>query len=496
MKQYLLGIDNGGTFSKAALFDLEGNQISKKSIQIPVYSPKEGYTQRKLSAIRDANLKLVAEIVRECDGDILSVGLTGHGKGLYLLDKNMAFLYDGIGSTDRRALSYEVQWKKEGLVKRVWDRTAQQIMACQPVALLRWMKDHERQVYDNIGAVLSMKDFVRFCLTGEAYAEYTDVSGTNLLNLKTKTYDRELLEEFGIGEVYESLPEIKKSYELAGRITKEAAKLTGLKEGTPVAAGMFDIDACALAMGNMNPMDMCVIAGTWGINEYVSKSIIRDGTVAMNSIFCDPAYYLAEESSAASAGNLEWFVKLMKENDYDKINALVDSVKPEESNLYYMPFLYASNENPLAKGMLVGLDGHHTAAHVLRAVYEGVVFAHFTHVKALRESGNHPDVIRLAGGVVNSRVWSQMFADVLKAPMQLIKNEELGTKGAVMAAGVAAGIYKDYSAAVKVCIKPGELLEPDESRTEIYRAKYANYKRIIDALDGVWEKLILPEDVS
>ena len=91
-KKYLLGIDNGGTYSKAALFDLHGNQVEKRSIQIPVYAPKEGYTQRKLEEIRDANFQIVRELVKTCDGEILGVGIAGHwGKGSIFLTESGIF---------------------------------------------------------------------------------------------------------------------------------------------------------------------------------------------------------------------------------------------------------------------------------------------------------------------------------------------------------------------------------------------------------------------
>lgn len=489
MKKYLMGIDNGGTYCKAAIFDLDGNQICKKSIQIPLYMPKEGYTQRKPEEIRDCNFKIIAEAVKECDGEIAAVGVAGHGKGLYLLDKEKNFLYEGIGSTDTRALKYELEWGGGECAKRVYEKTAQKIMACQPAPLLRWMKENERDVYDRIGAVLAVKDFVRFCLTGEVYTEYTDVSGTNLLNLRTKSYDRELLREFGIEEIYDALPPVRKSYDIAGKITAEAAEKTGLKEGTPVVSGLFDIDACALALGNVKPLDMCIIAGTWGINEYVSLKIVDDKSAAMNSVFCNQDYYLVEESSAASAGNLEWLMKLLKETDYEEINRLVEQTKPEESHLYYMPFLYASNENPLAKGMLVGLSGYHTKAHVFRAVYEGVAFAHLTHINALLKSRPYPEFVRLGGGAANSRIWAQMFADILEVPVRLNNSAELGAKGAAMAAGVGAGIYRDYEEASERCAGWEDELFPNKDRQEIYRRKYGNYRKIIDSMDGVWEQM-------
>lgn len=488
MKKYLLGIDNGGTYSKAALFDFDGNQIRKAFVKIPVYAPQEGFTQRSLEEIRIANDKIIRELVSECEGEIVSIGVTGHGKGLYLLGKDKEFLYSGIGSTDKRALKYEVEWGNDGTSQKVYEKTAQKVIACQPVALLRWLKDHERDVYDQIGYILSIKDFIRYCLTGEIFAEYTDLSGTNLLNLKTKQYDKELLQIFGIDEMQDKLPEIRKSCEVAGRISKEAAKRTGLEEGIPVVGGMFDIDASALAMGNIHLMDMCVIAGTWGINEYVSSELIGNGEISMNSIFCEPQYYLAEESSATSAGNLEWIAELFAQSSYDEINKMVESV-PSTGKLYYMPFLYASNENPLAKGMFIGLDGSHTRAHILRAVYEGVVFAHYTHIRTLLKNRPTPEVIRLAGGVVNSDVWSQMFADVFGLPIMLIRAEELGAKGAAMAAGIGAGVYQNYQDAVNHCVHSGKILYPNLEQTEIYQKKYSHYREILDALDSVWEKI-------
>ena len=90
-KKYLLGIDNGGTYSKAALFDLHGNQVEKRSIQIPVYAPKEGYTQRKLEEIRDANFQIVRELVKTCDGEFLVSALRDMGKGSIFLTESGIF---------------------------------------------------------------------------------------------------------------------------------------------------------------------------------------------------------------------------------------------------------------------------------------------------------------------------------------------------------------------------------------------------------------------
>ena len=144
-KKYLLGIDNGGTVSKAALFDFSGRQILKKSVQIPMLTPAPGFTQRRMEDIRDKDFELIKSITDACDGEIAAVGFSGHGKGLYVLGDGGKFIYDGIGSTDTRALSYELMWKSDGTAQRIYPKTAQKIMACQPAAQYLLNKHYYRK---------------------------------------------------------------------------------------------------------------------------------------------------------------------------------------------------------------------------------------------------------------------------------------------------------------------------------------------------------------
>ena len=86
-----------------------------------------------------------------------------------------------------------------------------------------------------------------------------------------------------------------------------AAELTGLKPGTPVAGGLFDIDACALSSALLDEHQFGMTFGTWGINQYVSPTPVVDN-IFMTSRYCVPGYYLMLEGSATSAANLEWFL--------------------------------------------------------------------------------------------------------------------------------------------------------------------------------------------
>lgn len=499
--KYLMGIDNGGTFSKAAIFDENGHQISVASVPTVTITPKPGYTERDMEELWQVNAQAVKEAIEKSGinpADIAGVSFSGHGKGLYLVGKDGKPSYNGIISTDARAWAYVKKWKEDGTAKKVYEKTYQDILACQPVSLLAWLKDNQPEVIENTKYVFAVKDYVRYRMTGEAYAEMSDFSGGNLVNLATGEYDRELMELFGIGEVFDCLPPLKNAADVCGYVTKEASELTLLPEGTPVSAGMFDVNACGIASGLSDGEKMCMIAGTWSINEFIAKEPVLNGTVALNSMFCIPGYYLVEESSPTSAGNMEWFIRNLmnyekaeaKENGgsvYDITNEWVASIEPQDNNIIFLPFLNGSNEDALAKGTFIGLTAYHSKKHMLRAVYEGIVFSHLTHVKKLLRNREVPESIRLSGGAANSDVWVQIFADTLQIPIDVIEDKELGAQGAAIAAGIAAGIYKDYNDGIEKTVKITKTVQPRPEYKEIYEKKYQIYRRVIEGLSGVWE---------
>lgn len=494
--KYLVGIDNGGTFSKAAVFDENGKQLSVASAGTVTIAPKPGYTEREMGQLWQVNVKVIREAILKSGvntADIVGVSFSGHGKGLYLVGDEGQPVYNGILSTDSRAWKFVKTWYADGTAGRVYQKTYQEILVMQPVALLAWFKEHEPEVLHKTRYIFAVKDYIRYRLTGEAFAEYTDFTGANLVNLNTGNYDRELLEWFGIGDLYDKLPPLRKSSDICGVITKEASEETMLPQGIPVAAGMFDVDACGIASGLSDENQMCMVAGTWSINEFISRHPVINGSISLNSMFCIPGYYLIEESSPTSAGNMEWFVRNLMdceleraedehESIYNLANKWVESIHPSDNDLIFLPFLNGSSEDPLAKGTLIGLTMYHTKQHILQAVYEGIVFSHLTHVKKLLLNHKIPESIRLSGGAAKSSVWVQMFADALQIPIDTVQDKELGAQGAAMAAGIAAGLYKDYREAVSRMVHITDRVMPRPEYKNIYEKKYAAYRGVIEAL--------------
>lgn len=496
--RYYLGLDNGGTSTKAALFSVDGREVAVCAMDTAMLAERPGFVERDMDEMWRANCSVIRSVLQRggvSPDEVAGVGICGHGKGLYLWGKDGRPARRGIISTDNRAYAYVKRWREAGVEEAAFKKTYQRILPCQPVALLAWLQDHEPQTIQNTRWIFECKDYVRFRMTGQAMAELTDISGTSLLNLRTREYDDELLGLLGLQSIRHALPPLCRSTDICGYVGPEAAEDCGLRAGTPVIGGMFDIDACALAVGITNNRNICMIAGTWSINEYLRKEPVLDGTVQMNSLFCMPEYYLIEESSPTSAGNNAWFIRQMfPERDkavYELMNGWVEDVPIDEFVPIFLPFLMASNVHPNARGAFIGLAASHTRKHLCRSVYEGIAFAHRCHFERLMRSwpGEMPECIRLAGGAARSAVWAGMFADVMGLPVETVASNETGALGCAIATAVAVGDQPSLAdAAAKMCCVSARF-QPDEARREVYNKKYALYCDAIDALDELWPKM-------
>jgi L-xylulokinase len=502
-QHYLLGIDNGGTVAKAALFTRDGREVGVASCKCDSRSPQAGWFEFDAEQLWQATASAVRQMLADTgidSRDIAGIACTGHGNGLYLVDAAGRPVRAGIYSADSRAGAIVRQWLADGVDRRVQDQTMQTLWPGQPNALLAWLQQHAPDTHRHTRWVLMCKDYIRLRLTGEARAELTDMSGTSLMNVATGQYDPEVLAAFGISEWAEKLPPLCLSSEACGAVTTEAAAQTGLAEGTPVVGGLFDVDACALSSALTEDSQLGMILGTWGINQYVSTEPVPGGQLFMTTRYCIPGYYLMLEGSATSASNLEWFLAQFFQAEaqaaseqgqtvYQVINRLVAETSPRDAELLFFPFLYGSNMAPEASGTLLGMRARYHRGHVLRAIYEGVAFGHRTHLDRLLKVREMPARIRVSGGAARSDVWMQILADVFQRPVDVPDGSELGALGAAIAAAVGIGWYPSYPAACAAMVRLTRVFQPNPDLAEVYQAKYRRYTRFLELMEPAWSEL-------
>ena len=492
---YLMGIDIGGTVAKAAIYDMNGAEVSVHGEKIEIVCPGHGMTERSMTDVKDMTLLAIRKAIEKSGitdpKEILAVGMTGQGNGAYMVDAEGNPVWNGVLSSDARSKDYLKKWYADGTFDAIFPKIRKLLWTGQTSPIVAWFKDHNREVLDKARYVGSVKDYVRFLLTGVFCCEITEASSWNVVDMNTAAYDDELFEKLGLSEYKHIFPPIIGSCDAGGTVTAEAARLTGLAEGTPVVGGLFDISASILSAGVIEENQLGIIVGSWGINSILKKELCDDKALFMQYFYGLPEYYSYMEGSSTSASNEEWLIDLMMDRGkgiYAECEKMVAET-PYKDTVLFLPFIYSTNVNIDAKAAFIGLQGEHTKAHMMRALFEGVVFCHQMHLDRLLPHCENPKVVRMAGGATRSKVWMQMFADILGLPVEISEAEELGAMGAALCAGVCAGVFKDLAKASADWVKIKAVYTPDAEKHAYYRKKYAAYCAIIDALDPVWAQI-------
>ena len=492
---YFMGIDIGGTVVKAAIYDMDGKEVSVHGEKIKVLTPDHGMTERDMNEVRENTFRAIRTAVEKSGiadpSEIKGIGMTGQGNGAYMVDADGEPVWNGVMSSDARAKDYIKKWTSDGTYERIFPKIRNLMWTGQTSPIIAWFKDNHPEVLDKAKYVGSVKDYVRYLLTDVFCCEITEASSWDVVDMATAQYADDLFEELGIAEYKHIFPPIIDSCEAGGTVTAKAAELTGLAEGTPVVGGLFDISASILSAGVVKENQLGIIVGSWGINSILKKELVDDPKLFMQYFYGLPGVLSFMEGSSTSASNQEWFIDVNMERTDDIYARCGDMVAetPYKDTVFFLPFIYATNVNIDAKAAFIGLQGEHTQAHMMRALFEGVVFCHRMHIERLLPYCENPSVVRMAGGATRSKIWMQMFADILGLKVEISEAEELGAMGAALCAGVQAGAFSDLASAAEKWVKIRAVYEPDMEKHAYYQKKYAAYCAIIDAMDPVWGQI-------
>lgn len=493
--KYLLGLDAGNTVIKAVLFDLEGRQIAMHALDGQSATPEPGYVERDLNELW-ANAQ---EAIQGCIAQagiaaeqIAGIGCAGHGNGLYLLDRNSEPLL-GIQSLDTRAadLAAELTAVSGDALHTL---CLQKPWPAQTPTLLAWIRRNRPDVYAQAGTVLLCKDFITYKLTGELVSDLSDMSGCGLTKMPDCNYDDELLNLYGLADAHAMLPRLIDPASIAGVITMDAAQATDLVPGTPVIGGYFDVVSSALGSGVVASGEASIIAGTWGINQVFSDTPVENDSVFMVAGF-GPGRFVNIESSATSAANLEWyvreFVKRIQHGDdpFDYCNDRLGEISPRADDPFFHPYLYGSGQGAEFRAGFYGLAGWHGEGHMLRALFEGVVFEHRRHIEVLQGAGARFDGAVLSGGGSRSPHWPQMFADCLGVQIAVAEARETGALGAAIGAAIATKLVSGYEDGLERMTRTRQVFEPDTNMKSHYDVRFETFQEITQAMKSVWKTM-------
>ncbi|MDX5629190.1 MULTISPECIES: FGGY-family carbohydrate kinase [unclassified Brenneria] len=491
MSRYFLGIDLGGTVTKAGIYTSEGREIIVTERLLPLLSARMGFCERNMDELWEVTCQAIRQALSEGNIDpsfIRGVGFSAHGKGLYLVDKRGNPLRNGIVSSDSRAQDLVSRWKAQGKDRQAYPHSLQQLWPSHPAALLRWLKEYEPACYAQPGYVLMAHDYIRYRLTGEFSCEETNISGSNLFNQHSGEFDADLLNIFGIEEVADKTAKIIGSSDLAGYVQPEAARRCGLNPGTPVFGGVFDVVGAALTSGVYDASKLSAVAGTWSIATRVCDRIVPSDYPYVWGKYSVPGTYFAHEGSPTSASNLSWFVQQFLPDlpdSYRVINQWVAQAYQKPADILFFPWLYGSNFSANLSGGFWGLCGHHRTEDIVYAIYQGILFSHLLHQDRVLALIEGTECIRFTGGPTHSLIWMQMFCDAGNLPLEIVDVRQSGCRAAALCAAVGAGEYGGFEDAIQASQVPVIRLEPDADKYRMLRQRFERFKRIAAAMAEV-----------
>lgn len=483
---HYIGIDSGGTFMKAALYNAQGKQLGLARVSASVINTQKGWVERDLDALWGDAVSAIRQLLDTTlvsPETIKGISISAQGKGVYLLDRQGNNLGHGIMSSDARALTIVKNWLNEGKAEAIYPITLQTLWTGHPVSILRWLKENDIERYNNIGSVLMSHDYLRYRLTGEVYAELTNISESNYFNAHTGQYDRSLLETFGIEELFHALPPIVSPSQLAGKITQSVANETGLLEGTPVYGGLFDVVSTAVCSGiNASAHDLNYVMGTWAVTSGIATTVTEQAHNFVYGHYVIDGEYIIHEASPTSAGNYEWFSEYLGDNgllNHNENQTLVSQLEPASSSVFFVPFLYGSNQGLGLKSGFYGLQSHHTKAHLIQAIWEGILFCHNIHLERMRVRFPHARVLKVTGGPASSPVWMQMLADLTGMTVEISAVDETGSLGAAMMAMLGAGEFQSLTECTAALTGNSTRIEPNKENYQRYQNKFRRYQHLV-----------------
>ncbi len=497
-----IGIDSSTTATKALLIDQNSQVIGVASSTYDYETPHPLWSEQSPELWWLATAESIRNLLQQTGvnpAEIKGVGLTGQMHGLVLLDKNGKILRPAILWNDQRTGAECDEIRELIGKKQLIDITGNDALTGFTASKIIWVKNNEPEIYAQIDKILLPKDYVRFKLTGEYAMDKAGGAGTQLFDIRNRSWAAGLLGQLGIDQNW--LPETFEGTEQTGGINQAASIVTGLPINTPVYAGGGDQAASAVGTGAINEGVVSLSLGTSGVVFATTSQPLIEPEGKLHA-FCHavPNKWHLMGVMLSAAGSMRWHHDTHAELlDYDTFTEPSNLVPAGSDGLIFLPYLTGErtpHPDPLARGAFVGLTVRHTQAHMTRAVMEGVAFG-FRDMFELMQGIGISDIkqVRVSGGGSKSQLWKQILADVLNAEMVTINTAEGAAYGAALLAAIGHGLFSSPADAIDQSIKITSTIEPGKDRDR-YNDYYPVYRDLYPQLQASFTRLSQLESKS
>lgn len=494
----LLGIDIGTTATKVILIDIDGHILAEMQRPATLYSPNASWAEEEPLEWWQNVCAAIPECLQQAGVQakrITGIGVSGMVPTTILVGPQGQPIRRSIQQNDARS-HVEIEYFKSQLEEAdVFRRTGAAVTQQSIGPKLLWLSKHEPENLQRATWVMGSYDYINFLLCGQPSIEQNWALESGLYNLERRDWDDDLLALSNISR--QQLPIVYGPSQVIGHLTAQAARATGLLEGTPVVAGSADHVASAFSSGVKENGDLLVKLGGAGDILYSLNRLEVDPRLFID-YHVIPGLYLINGCMASSGSIIKWFRNNFAPGmDYVALDEEAAEIPAGSSGLILLPYFIGEKTpifDPLARGILFGLTLQHNRAHIYRAILEGVSFGFNHHLQILAERGFSVNRVRVSNGGARSKLWRQITADVLGLQLEEIAHHPGSSLGAAFVAGIGAGAFTDWIEIEKY-IKVSAITSPDLDRHAKYRQLFDVYRDLYESNKHNYIRLAKIEEI-
>ena len=477
--------DIGTTAVKAALVDESGATLFSASRDIPTHA-QGGFLEQDpadwWAAFRALSLELTAVKAPA------ALCMSGQMQDVICLDERLDPVRPAILYSDNRARAEAAALAEDIGMNRILAVTGNPFDGSIPLPKLLWLKRHEPEAFARTRHVLiSSKDYVIARLTGVCAGDRTACSTAGCMDIATGAWSEDLLSAAGVDPAL--LPRLFAAHERVGRVTREAAALTGYPQGMPVYAGAGDAGATSLASGLAEPGQYNVNLGTSGWVAAASREVLRVGGGVFN-LAAMPAGGIINIVPFLNGASVHRWLSVLNSDaaypDYAKVESQLRRSPPGANGVMALPYLVGERfpvPDADIRGGFAGITPQTTLADLSRAMLESVAFSIR---RGLSLMPHEPAQVSLIGGGARVWSWCQIMADVLGLPVSVFRDaERLPARAIAAAALIGEGRLDGYDAFVKnLLAAQTDTFTPNPASHALYDRLYPRHVALYESLRG------------
>jgi xylulokinase/erythritol kinase len=485
-----IGVDIGTSLTKAVAYGPSGDQLAVHSVPTKLAYPGDGQVEQDIDAV----VASVADVVRAFAAELPAppelLALTGQGDGCWLHDQHGRPVRPAVSWLDGRASGIVRTWDDDGTADLILRRNGGMVFPGASAAILAALDRDEPAVLDRATTATHCIGVVFRRLTGERAIDVSDASYP-FLDPRARDYDDEILAACGLEHRRHLLPPVTASGGPLAPLAGNAAEMLGVPAGTPVSAGPYDLLASARGSGVVAPGDGLLIIGTTLSCQVVTNDpspiVGRDPQAGPDAPLraglllgmWDDALWMRAMPAMVGTASLGWLLDTIG-SSVDELGALLDDSPPGARGVRVLPYWSASGErapfmDSSARGRFDGLHLGTSRADLVRGLCEGLAFA----ARHCFDAAGLTGKLAVCGGGAQSAAWTQLFADVLGRPLEVVDVTQAGAYGAVLCALEAQGTTLDWPV-------PRHVVEPADTNRPLYDDAFADYLNRVASARDLW----------